>query len=142
MKVRVIFFMKGEYRYGEFATLPDLPGVKVSSFGLRKLMKPGGPSPEEIEQGRLALEAARESVNGGKYDLVILDEINVAAAWEIIKTEDVIKLIKEKTPCVELILTGRYADPGVIELADLVTEMKKIKHPYDKGVKARKGFDF
>jgi len=81
-------------------------------------------------------------VLSGKFDLVILDEVNVAAAWNLIDVRDVIRLIKEKPENVELILTGRYADRDIIANADLVTEMKEIKHPYRKGVPSRKGIDF
>jgi len=72
----------------------------------------------------------------------VLDEVNVAANYKLIETDEVVKLINDKPQKVELILTGRYADAKLIELADLVTEMVKIKHPYDKGVKARKGIEY
>ena len=77
-----------------------------------------------------------------KYDVVILDEVNVAAAWKLIDVDSVVKLIHEKPEKVELILTGRYADPKLIELADLVTNMVKVKHPFDKGILSRKGFEY
>jgi len=78
----------------------------------------------------------------GNYDLVVLDEVNIAVAWQLIKLDEVVKLIGDKPRDVELILTGRYADAKLIELADLVTEMVKLKHPYDKGVLARKGIEY
>jgi cob(I)alamin adenosyltransferase len=73
---------------------------------------------------------------------VVLDEVNVAVYFKLIPLDDVIGLIEEKPPEVELILTGRYAESAVIERADLVTEMMKVKHPYDRGVKARKGIEY
>jgi len=88
------------------------------------------------------MEAARKAVLSLKYDVVILDEVNVAAAWKLIDLTDVIKLIHDKPEKVELILTGRYADSKLIELADLVTDMVKVKHPYDKGILSRKGMDY
>ncbi|MDP2931006.1 MAG: cob(I)yrinic acid a,c-diamide adenosyltransferase [Chloroflexota bacterium] len=142
LRVCVIFFMKGDYPYGEFFTLPKLLNVDVASFGFRRLTDPANVKPEEIEQARQALAAAREALLGGKYDLVVLDEVNVAAAWKLVDLEEVIKLIRDRPPQVELVLTGRYADPRLIELADLVTVMTKVKHPYDKGVPARKGFEY
>ncbi|GAH02512.1 unnamed protein product, partial [marine sediment metagenome] len=75
-------------------------------------------------------------------DLIVLDEVNIAAAWKLIEPNEVVKLISDKPLNVELILTGRGADAELIERADLVTEMVKIKHPYDKGIKARKGIDY
>jgi cob(I)alamin adenosyltransferase len=78
----------------------------------------------------------------GSYDLLVLDEVNVAAAFKLIPTESVLKLIAEKPPNMDLILTGRLADPRLIQAADLVTEMVKIKHPFDKGIPARKGVEY
>jgi cob(I)alamin adenosyltransferase len=142
LRVFIVFFMKGNYGYGEFSTLSHLPNVDMASFGFRHLVDPKNIKPEEIEQARLALAAAREAVNSGRYDLVVLDEVNVALGFKLLEPDEVIKLIRDKPPDVELILTGRYADARLIELADLVTEMIKVKHPFDKGVKARKGIEY
>ena len=142
LRVYIVFFMKGKYPYGEFSTLPKLPNVDIASFGLRCLIDPAQINPEEIEQAKLALSAAREAMLSGNYDLVVLDEVNVAVHFKLIELDDVIRLIGDKPRNVELILTGRYADAKLIELADLVTEMVKLKHPYDKGVKARKGIEY
>lgn len=141
-RVYIVFFMKGDYPYGEFSTLRKLPNVTVNVFGLRCFTDPENPKPEEIEQAKLALAAARAAMLSGNYELVILDEVNVATGWKLIDVDEVVKLIKDKPANVELILTGRYADPRLIELADLVTEMVKIKHPYDNGIHARKGIEF
>jgi cob(I)alamin adenosyltransferase len=78
----------------------------------------------------------------GKYDLVILDEVNVASAWDLVTLDAVVDLIRERPAHVELILTGRRADKRLMELADLVTECVKIKHPYDSGTLAREGIEF
>ncbi len=142
LKVFIVFFMKGKYPYGEFSSLPRLPNVEVASFGLRCLIDRNNINPEEIKQAELALKTAREAMLSGKYDMVVLDEVNVAVYFKLIPLDDVIKLIEEKPPEVELIITGRYAEGAVIERADLVTEMVKVKHPYDKGVKARKGIEY
>lgn len=142
MRVYVVFFMKGKYPYGEYNILPKLPNVDIAQFGSEEFVDPTNIKPEEIEQARLALAAAREATLSGKYDLVVLDEINVAVAYKLIQLEEVVKLIKAKPKNVEVILTGRYADAKLIELADLVTEMVKRKHPYDEGVPARKGIEY
>ena len=142
LKVFVIFFIKGDYASGEYSTLSRLPDVKVASFGLRRFIDPNNVDPEEKAQAKAALAAAREAITGGSYDLVVLDEINVALDFKLIDPDDVMQLIKDKPPHVELILTGRNADSRLIEAADLVTEMVKIKHPFDKGIKARKGIEF
>ena len=142
LRVYIVFFMKGKYPYGEFSTLPKLPNVEIASFGLRCLIDPSNINPEEIEQAKLALSAARKATLSGNYDMVVLDEVNVAVYFKLIELDEVVKLMEDKPPNVELILTGRYADAKLIELADLVTEMVKLKHPYDKGVKARKGIEY
>ena len=142
LRIHITFFMKGDYPYGEQKALALLPNISVARFGSLEFVDPANVKPEEKEQARLALEDARQAVHSGKFDLVILDEVNVAAAWNLIDVRDVIRLIKEKPENVELILTGRYADKDIIANADLVTEMKEIKHPYKKGVPSRKGIDF
>ncbi len=142
LKVYIVFFMKGKYPYGEFSTLPKLPNVDVASFGLRCLINPADINPEEIEQAKLALSAARKAMLSGNYDMVVLDEVNIALYFKLIELDEVVRLIGDKPRNVELVLTGRYADAKLIELADLVTEMVKLKHPYDKGVKARKGIEY
>ena len=142
LRVFIVFFMKGNYGYGEFSTLSNLPNVDMTSFGFRRLVDPNNIKPEEIEQARLALATAREAILGGNYDLVVLDEVNVALGFNLIELDEVVELIKAKPTNVELILTGRYAEAKLIEMADLVTEMTKVKHPFDKGIKARKGIEY
>ena len=142
LKVAVIVFMKGDFPYGEWQALSGFPNAKITRFGLRTFTDPEKLKPEELEQAKIALATAREAIYGGEYNLVVLDEINVAVAWKLIEIEDVIKLIEDKPQNVEIILTGRQADPRLIELADLVTECVKIKHPYDKGIMARKGLEY
>jgi cob(I)alamin adenosyltransferase len=88
-----------------------------------------------------ALHRAQEAMLSGKYDIVILDEVCVAICFGLLKTEDVFSVLEEKPGPVELILTGRYCLPKLIEKADLVTEMQEIKHYYQKGVEARKGIE-
>ncbi|MGC9346269.1 MAG: cob(I)yrinic acid a,c-diamide adenosyltransferase, partial [Candidatus Bathyarchaeales archaeon] len=85
---------------------------------------------------------AEEVVKSGEYDIVILDEINVALNLKLIKIERALELIRNKPKHVELILTGRYAPDKIIEAADLVTEMREVKHPYNKGFQARKGIEY
>ena len=142
LRVHIVFFMKGGYPYGERNIMAHLPNVSFQSFGHEHFVDPHNVKAEEKEQARQALKAAREAMASGKFDLVILDEVNVASSWKLIEVEDVLRLIEEKPKNVELILTGRYADERLIDVADLVTEMVEIKHPFDKGIKARQGFDY
>jgi cob(I)alamin adenosyltransferase len=142
LRVYIVFFMKGDFPYGEQKILCQFPNCTVERFGFQEFVDPAHVKPEEKEEARKALLAARKAMLSLKYDVVILDEVNVAAAWKLIDLGDVIKLIHDRPEKVELILTGRYADPKLIELADLVTDMVKVKHPYDKGILSRKGIDY
>lgn len=142
LKAHIVYFMKGNYPYGERNTLALLPNVSCQSFGHEYFIDPQNVKEEEREQARQALAAARAAVLSGDFDLVVLDEVNVAVAWKLLEVEEVLKLIDERPQKVELILTGRHADERLIQKADLVTEMVEVKHPYHKGVKARKGIDY
>ncbi len=142
LRVYIAFFMKGDYPYGERSILSKLPNVTMVSFGGQGFINPADVKPAEIEQARQGLAAAREAMQSGNYDLVVLDEINIAVAWKLIELDEVMRLIGDKPRNVELILTGRKADTKLVQRADLVTEMLKIKHPYDEGVTARKGIEY
>ena len=142
LKVYIAFFMKGDYPYGERNILSQLPNVTVESFGSSDFVNPKNIKPEEREGAEKALTAAREAMLSGNYDLVVLDEVNVAVAFGLIAVDEVLKLIEDKPQKVELILTGRRADTRLVQAADLVTECLKIKHPYDMGVAARGGIEF
>lgn len=142
LRVLVVFFMKGQYSYGEYSTLTMLPNVEIASFGLRKLIRGGEPKEGEVEQAALALTRAREAMLSGKYDIIVLDEINVALWYKLVELDQVIRLLEDRPPAVELILTGRYAAPELVERADLVTEMVKQKHPFDAGIRARRGIEY
>lgn len=142
LRVLIIFFMKGDYPYGERNILSQLPNLTAASFGQEEFVDPANITPEQIDQAGQALAAAREGVLSGNFDLVILDEVNVAAAFKLVSVDDILRLIKDKPARVDLILTGRLADPHLVRAADLVTEMVKVKHPFDKGISARKGFEY
>ncbi|MFQ5825778.1 MAG: cob(I)yrinic acid a,c-diamide adenosyltransferase [Dehalococcoidia bacterium] len=142
LRVHIVFFMKGEYPYGEQKALTGLRGVSFSRFGSLEFIDPQRIREEDRAEAHKALEAARRAVMSGHYDLVILDEVNLACAWGLVELEAVAGLIQEKPETVELILTGRRAPPRLLELADVVTEMKEVKHPYRKGVLSRRGVDY
>ncbi len=142
LRVCVVVFMKGDYPYSEWKALSKLPNVKIARFGFRTFTDPANVKPEEIEQAKQALATARDAMLSGNYDLVMLDAVNLAVAWKLVVLSEVTGLISDKPPNLELILTGRQADAKLVELADLVTECLKIKHPYDKGIRARRGIDY
>ncbi|MBU1150388.1 MAG: cob(I)yrinic acid a,c-diamide adenosyltransferase, partial [Proteobacteria bacterium] len=123
-KVCVIQFMKGR-KYGEFlAAEKYLPDLTVHLSGLDSFVMRDNPAPLDIELARQGLDLARQAVLSGDYDMVILDEINVAADFKLIPLADVLALIKDKPAGLDLILTGRYAPPEIVALADTVTEMR------------------
>ena len=141
-KVHIIFFMKGDFPYGELETLSKLPNVSFQTFGHEHFVDPHNVKAEEREQAQQALKAASEALMSNKFDLIVLDEINVASAWKLIEVDDVLTLIANKPKHVELVLTGRYADQRLIDKADLVTRMEEVKHPYNEGIEARKGIEY
>lgn len=134
-------FVKGK-AYSENSILGErMPEITVRQFG-RGCFIYDKATDEDIEAARLGLEKVREIISSGTFDVVILDEINIATWYKLVTVEDVLELIAKKHPATELVLTGRYADTRVVEAADLVTEMKEIKHYYSNGVEAREGIEY
>jgi LAO/AO transport system kinase len=142
LRVFVIQFIKGGVDYGELHVVGDLPRFDLVAYGRGQFIDKESPDEEDIAQARRALEHAREILGEGEHDVVILDEVNVAITFGLVSVEDVLTLIREKPGNVELVLTGRGAPDEIIEAADLVTEMREIKHPFNAGVKARKGIEY
>ena len=142
-KVIMIQFLKGNMEYGEIETAKKMaPFLTIKQTGRGCLLnRSEHPEPEDIACAQEAMDLAQEVLRGGDYDMVILDEINVAVDLGLVTTEEVMKLLDERPPHVEVVLTGRYAVPEIIERADLVTEMVERKHYYQQGVHARVGIE-
>ncbi len=140
-KVHMIQFMKGR-RYSEIDAIENISNFTISQHGRDEFVSKKNPEQVDIDFAREGFEHARKLVKDGKYDMIILDEVNVAVDYNLISVDDVLKLIEEKPEKLELVLTGRDAHPEIVKIADLVTEMLEIKHPYQQGVVARKGIDF
>lgn len=113
----------------------------MEQYGTGKFIN-GDPSEEDRKQTRQGLEHCKNILNSGFFDLVVLDEIILSVFYQIITGEEIISLLKSRKPWVEVVLTGRKAPHELIEIADLVTEMKKVKHYFDAGVRARKGIEY
>ena len=139
-KVHIVFFMK-RLRYGEQESLKQLTNVSFGLYGMRRHVNPGHVTRGQRRRAQEALAAAQQAITSGGYDLVILDETNLAAAWGLITVDDLLRLIENKPADVELVLTGRDADQRLIERADYVTRMESCKHPYDRGIQARRGIE-
>ena len=144
-KVCMIQFIKGSWHYGEMFSSkrlePEFEMVVIGK-GFVGIIDDKSPKQEHEKIAKEAIKISLEKIQSDKYDIVILDEINYAINLGLIKEEEVVNLIKSKPPKLDLILTGNYAKEKIIELADLVTEMKEIKHPFQLGIKAKKGIDF
>jgi len=141
LKVYVIQFIKGGFDYGELHAVKQLANLELKAFGRGKFVTEKPPPEEDVRLAKEALELAKKVVANGDYDIVILDEVNVALSLKLIDVDDVVRLAENKPRHVELVLTGRYAPPEIIEVADLVTEMKEVKHPFRRGVPPRRGIE-
>ena len=141
LKVYIGQFIKGPAYYSENKALRKIKNIKVEQFGRGCFVK-GTVKKKDKELARKGLEKVRKVISQGKYQLVILDEINVALKFGLLDLDEVVKLIKTKPGGLELVLTGRYAPAKILKLADMVTEMKEVKHYYKKGVPARRGIEY
>jgi len=141
-KVYMIQFMKGNYKYGEVDAIKGISNFDLKQFGSPELISE--PSKFDKDEGKNALDFAEEIIMSDDYDIVILDEVGVAISMNVITVEPVLELIKNKPEKVELVLTGGpKMHPKIKEMADLVTEMRMIKHYYSsKGITARYGIEY
>ena len=144
-KICMIQFIKGSWHYGEMTSSSRLePEFELIAIGkgFVGIIDDKSPREEHKKIAQEALRLSREKIESEKYDIIILDEINYAINLGLIKLEDVLDLIKNKPEKLNLVLTGNHAKKEIIEIADLVTEMREIKHPFKSGIKAKKGIDF
>jgi cob(I)alamin adenosyltransferase len=143
-KVLMIQFIKGGWEYGELTSIKKLnPNFKIvpmgtgfTNLGHRK------PNENDIKIASHAWEYSKERIASGEYDMIILDEINYAVSYGLIPVDEVVEAVRSRPRHTHMVLTGRNADPKIIEMADLVTEMKLIKHPFRSGIKAQEGIEF
>lgn len=141
----MVQFIKGSWHYGELDAARMLGEDRLTILPMgRGFVKVGAekPSPEDIRLVEEAWKLASEKIRSQEYDMVILDEINYAITYKMLDAVKVVEALEQKPEMVHVILTGRNAHPRVIELADLVTEMRDLKHPYQKGIMAQKGIEY
>ena len=141
MKVFIGQFVKGKQYNENLAVARHLKNITVKQYGLGCFIV-NTPTEDDIKAAEKGLDEMRKIIQEGKHDLVIMDEVNIALYYKLIDVNQLIEIIKAKTDHVELVLTGRYAPQELIDKADLVTEMKEIKHYYRKGIEARKGIEY
>jgi len=141
MKVLIVQFMK-KWDYGELHSVELIPNITLTTFGTKDFVYKGKAKEIDYEEAKRAFDFGITAIQSGDYDMVILDELNMALYYELLSIEEVIQCLKEKSEQVEVVITGRKAPEEIIKIADLVTEMKEIKHPYQKGIEARRGIEY
>ena len=145
LRVMMVQFIKGSWHYGELDAAKMLGDDRFQILPMgRGFVKVGieKPDPEDIRKAEEAWNFAREKILGGEFDMVILDEINYAITYKMLNPDEVIETLRAKPEMVHVVLTGRNAHPDIVECADLVTEMREIKHPYQKGIVAQRGIEY
>jgi len=141
LNVAMVQFMKPEQESGEYVMSKEMKNFTLMPCGLSHLVDPNKIKEEDMAAAHDAFQTAKRMLYSGKYDLFIMDEINVAMGWNLINVNEAIEMLKNRPDNVEVVLTGRYAPEEIIEFADLVTEMRMIKHPFDRGIGSRKGIE-
>ncbi|WP_425475013.1 cob(I)yrinic acid a,c-diamide adenosyltransferase [Anaeromonas frigoriresistens] len=132
-------FVKG-MKYSETKAVEYLPNFEIHQFG-RTCFIEKDPEQEDIDIAKEGLKVCKDILEEGNYDIIVLDELTIALYYKLFTVEEVLKMLENRSPEVEVIITGRYAPEELIQIADLVTEMKEIKHYYQQGVQARKGIE-
>jgi cob(I)alamin adenosyltransferase len=144
MRVLMLQFLKGSWHYGELDAVEAFGGQWVMKQMGRGFVKVGGAEtdPEDIRMVEEAWEEARTAILSGEWDMVVLDEINYAISYGMLDPAKVAETLKARPEMVHVILTGRNAHPSLVEIADTVTEMRQVKHAYEKGVLAQRGIEY
>ncbi len=144
MKVLMLQFLKGSWHYGELDAVKAFGDNFIMKQLGRGFVKVGGAEtdPEDVRMVEEAWQESREAILSGKWDLVILDEINYAISYGMLDPEKVVETLKQKPEMVHVILTGRNAHAKIVEIADTVTEMRQVKHAYEAGILAQRGIEY
>jgi len=138
-KVFIAQFVKG-MEYSELNSLAEIENITVKQYGLDCFII-DKPKDKDIAAAREGLKESAEILKTSEYDMVILDEANIAVYFELFSIRELIEIVENRNKQIEVIITGRYADPMLIDFADLVTEMRNVKHYYEQGVEARVGIE-
>lgn len=143
-RVAFLQFIKGNWKYGEMEAAKRLePELELRPLGEGFVhVDPENPDPKDVGVARKAWEVAKEKILSGDYFMVVLDEINYAISYGLLDPKEVIEVLKKRPPHVHVVLTGRDAHPDIVAIADLVTDMREVKHPFSQGVVSRKGIEY
>ncbi|MBV8205512.1 MAG: cob(I)yrinic acid a,c-diamide adenosyltransferase [Acidobacteria bacterium] len=144
LRVLMLQFLKGSWHYGELDAVKAFGDRFIMKQMGRGFVKVGGAEtdPEDVKLVEQAWQEAEQAIQSQQWDLVILDEINYAISYGMLDPAKVVAALKRRPEMVHVILTGRNAHPGIVELADTVTEMRQVKHAYEKGVMAQRGIEY
>ncbi len=142
VKVFMVQFLKTDDTGEVQAARRLAPDFTMESFGTPGFPKLSEPDPETLAAAREAFALARRIILGGEYDLVLLDEINLCLAYNLVPLAEMLEILRQRPPYVEVVLTGRAAPAELVDLADLVTEMRPVKHYFEAGMKARRGIEW
>lgn len=146
-KVLLIMFTKGGDDYGELKSFRELSSkissnLKIEQAGLDRIVYRNNQDEQDIKEIKDGWQRAKNAIANNEYQLIILDELNIAIDLGIIDIEDVLQVLKDKPEEMEIVLTGRNAHPKIIEIAHLVSNIEPVKHYWDTGVSARKGIEY
>ncbi len=141
-RVLLVQFMKHGRRLGEVQAAKKFKQFKILQSGSRRWIQRGKLAARDKQLAQKGLTSAQKAINSCKYDLVILDELNVALEFGLIRLQQVKQLLASRAPGVELVITGRYAHPEILTRADLVSEIREVKHYYQKGITQRAGIEY
>lgn len=146
MRVFFLQFIKGQWKSGEREVLRTIPGVELAvtgrGFTIDRLRDPRIPMGEHEEAAASGWAYARQLIESNQYDVIVLDEILGAIKADLVSLEEVLDAVRSKPPALHLVLTGRGAPSELIELADMVSDIQPIKHPFEQGIKAQRGIEF
>ena len=140
-EVLIVQFMK-KWDYGELHSIQLLPQISVKTFGTKDFVYKGEAKEVDYQEAKKAFTEGVQGAKSGKFDIIIFDELNVAIDFELLELQQVLDFLEQKSQDIEIIITGRNAPQEIIDKADLVTEMREVKHPYQKGVQARIGIEY
>jgi cob(I)alamin adenosyltransferase len=142
LKVLMIQFMKGQINYGELKAAQQLPLLEIEQYGRAEFVNPENPEKIDRELAQKAMLRAQVAIQHKQYDMVILDEINVAVHFGLVATDEVVALLKTVPHDMDVILTGRYMPERFAEHADLISDIREVKHHFHDGTSARKGIEY
>lgn len=141
LRVCIIQWIKSTEYSGEFKAVSSLKGMEIRQFGAGRFFGDEAPSPEDVRLAENGLEFAEQALSGD-YDLVILDELNVVVHLKLLDPEEAARVLKGRAKGVEVVVTGRYAPSAFYEISDYITEFLAVKHPFEKGIPARRGIEY